>query len=80
MTHRAQSHSSKYAAPLIRFHAIGVASATSLDEFRADADRSHVAGQSGWEILLTVYFSGFVDATWWPWLAAVRAIQCRPAT
>src|SRR6476469_5195168 len=56
------------------------ASATSLCVKRADADLSHVTGQLGWEILLTVCFSRFVDATRWLWLAAVRAIRCCPAT
>ena len=36
------------------------ASATSLCVKRADADLSHVTGQLGWEILLTVCFSRFV--------------------
>jgi hypothetical protein len=40
-----------------------VASATSQGGFRADADRSQVTGQLGWEIFLTVCFSGFVDVT-----------------
>src|SRR6476660_7314882 len=56
------------------------ASATSLCVERADADLSHVTGQVGWEILLTGCFSRFVDASRWPWLAAVRAIPCCPAT
>src|SRR6478752_1252306 len=56
------------------------ASATSLCVKRADADLSHVTDQLGWKILLTVCFSRFVDVTRWPWLVAVRARQCCPAT
>ena len=62
LSRRAQSHSSQYAALLIRFHAIGVASATSLDEFRADADRSHVTGQLDWKIRLNLYSSSMDQA------------------
>ena len=36
--------------------------ATSLDEFRADADRSHMTGQLGWKILLNLYSSGMDQA------------------
>ena len=62
------------------FERDSAALAASLHEFRADADRSQVTGQSSRKILLNVGLSGMVHATRWPWLAAVRAIRCCPAT
>src|SRR5438034_9332501 len=47
---------------------------------RTTAYYFHVTRQSRSEILLSVYFSRFVDVTRWPWLAAVRAIPCCHAT